>query len=291
MTEGEKMSDQRKSALVTGASSGIGMETARKLAEKGIETIVVARRMERLETLAQAHEEIVPRQVDLTDPDQVENFCTELSARKPPVTILVNNAGYSIRGMFEAVPLADIRRLFEVNVFALVRITQACLPGMRRARMGTIINVSSIAGKFAFPGNGPYTAAKHAVEAFTDALRHEVAPFGIRVVALRPAFIATEFNTVVNEMSAEFTSRVSEDYQKIAETAKATLGQMWADIELFEPGVVADVITQAIFSNHPNAAYAVGPMTEEFLSERARLDDDAWRAFMDKRTGLEGLSL
>lgn len=285
------MPEKKETALVTGASSGIGMETARRLAEKGISVIAAARRTDRLEELSRTYDSIVPRPVDLTDPDQVEAFCAEISAKEQPVTILVNNAGYSIRGMFEAVPIEDIKQLFEVNVFALVRITQACLPGMRRTRHGAIVNVSSIAGKFAFPGNGPYTAAKHAVEGFTDALRHEAAPLGIRVVSIRPAFIATEFNTVTNEKSAAFASRTADDYRKIAETAKESLGQMWASIKLCEPKAVAEVITEAIFSENPKAAYAVGPMTDEFLSKRAELDDDEWRTFMDEKTGLAGLSV
>jgi NAD(P)-dependent dehydrogenase (short-subunit alcohol dehydrogenase family) len=118
-----------------------------------------------------------------------------------------------------------------------------------------------------------------------------VAPFGVRVVSIRPGFIATEFNTVANQMSAGLTSPVLEDYERISQTAREALGRMWADVEPFAPEVVAQLILEVVRSEHPRAAYAIGPLTEELLAERARLNDDEWRDAMDKRTGLDGLIL
>ena len=114
-----------------------------------------------LEALAEQYEGILPKQVDLSVPEEVEKFCAYLSALKEPVSVLINNAGYSIRGAFEDVSLDAARRIFEVNLFALMRVTQACLPGMRSLRKGTIVNLSSIVGKFTFPMSGVYAASKH----------------------------------------------------------------------------------------------------------------------------------
>lgn len=285
------MSENYKIAIVTGASSGIGLKTAIKLVDHGYRVWTVARRLEKLKALAEEYRQFVPHPVDLAKPDQVEAFCREISTAKHPVTVLVNNAGYSLRGVIENVPLDQIKSLFEVNVFALLRITQACLSRMRPLRAGTIINISSIAGKFTFPGNGPYAASKHAVEAFTDALRHELSPLGIRVVSIRPAFIKTEFNDVSNKMSAEFVPDVHTEYQQISATARDKLNAMWAELKLMEPEAVADLIMEIIGSDKPRAAYAIGPKVEEFLSQRIRLNDDEWKEFLDKKMGLYDLKL
>ena len=178
------MSEQKETALVTGASSGIGRETALKLAQKGFAVIAAARRMERLVELADQVEGITPVHVDLSQPEETEKFCGYLSELPTPVSVLVNNAGYSVRGALEDVSIGTVKRLFEVNLFALIRITQACLPAMRSQRKGIIVNLSSIVGKFTFPGSGVYAASKHALEAITDAMRLELEPLGIRVVTI-----------------------------------------------------------------------------------------------------------
>ena len=163
--------------------------------------------LDRLVELAGQVEGIAPLDVDLSDTDDLEKFCGHISGLSEPVSVLINNAGYSLRGVLEDVSIEAAKRMFDVNVFALMRVTQACLPGMRKMRGGTIVNLSSMAGKFAFPGSGPYAATKHAVEAITDALRIEVRPFGIRVVAIRPGFIATEFNDVVTAETGDLFAR------------------------------------------------------------------------------------
>src|SRR4030043_758480 len=118
-------------ALVTGASSGIGRETVRRLAQEGFQVIASARRKERLDELAKENQNIIPRPVDLSDTQQLEKFCQELLDLSEPISVLINNAGFSVRGAVEDVSLASIRRLFEVNLFALIKIIQACLPRVR----------------------------------------------------------------------------------------------------------------------------------------------------------------
>ena len=216
-------------ALVTGASSGIGKETAVRLAERGLQVIAAARRLDRLEELAKRHRSIIPKQVDLSDPTDTENFCSYLSELPQPVSILINNAGYATRGVLEDVPLEKIKRVFEVNLFALIRVTQACLPAMRANRSGIIVNVSSIVGKFSFPGSCVYAASKYAVEGITDGLRVELAPFGIRVVAIRPGAIATEFGQVAEQMTGDLLGTTDPDYRPFYQTAKAATEEIWAD--------------------------------------------------------------
>ena len=285
------MEEQKQTALVTGASSGIGREAAIRLAAKGFEVIAAARRMDRLNELADQVKGITPRQVDLSQPADTETFCSFLSDLSEPVSVLINNAGYSIRGALEDVSMEAIKRLFEVNLFALMRVTQACLPGMRKLRKGTVVNLSSIAGKFAFPGSGVYAAAKYAVEGISDALRLELSPFGIRVVAIRPGPIATEFNEVATELTGDLMARTNPDYKSMYQTAGAETGKLFAGLSIPGPELIADLILNAVLSDDPKAVYCAGPLSEDFLGKRANLDDDAFHSFMLEKFGLMGLQI
>jgi len=289
--KGEKMELTRGTALVTGASSGIGRETAIGLAKEGYRVIASARREERLTELANENPNIIPRPVDLSNAEALETFCQDISSLSEPVSVLINDAGYSLRGAVEDVSIPSIRRLFEVNLFALIRVTQACLPGMRRLRKGTIINLSSIIGKFPFPTSGPYAATKHAVEAISDALRIEVRPFGIRVVTIRPGVIATEFNQVANQLTGDLLSRTDPDYKPVYQAYGAGMGKLFANLSIPGPELVAKTILEAVLSDSPKASYAVGPLVEEILGQRLRLDDDAFTAFLAEKTGLKDLKL
>ena len=285
----EKMTE--KKALVTGASSGIGRETAIGLAKKGYQVIVAARRLDRLQELAEQVQGIVPVQVDLSVPQKVEDFCGYLLDQKDPVSVLINNAGYSVRGALEDVSMESIRRLFEVNVFSLIRVTQSCLPGMRKLRTGTIVNLSSMVGKFVFPMSGVYASTKHAVEAISDALRIELRPFGINVVTIRPGVIATEFNEVGNQMTGDLMARTDPDYRPIYEAAGAGAGKMFAGVTLPGPELIADTIVEAVLSDSPKAVYSAGPMSDEFLGKRFSLDDDAFDRFLTDKVELTGLKV
>jgi len=282
---------KRGKALVTGASSGIGKETAIKLAQEGFQVIAAARRKERLDDLAKQNPNIIPRPVDLSDSRALEDFSRELLNFSEPVTVLVNNAGFSIRGAIEDVPISAVKSLFEVNLFALIRITQACLPGMRRLRQGTIINLSSIVGKFPFPTSGPYSATKHAVEAITDALRMEVRPFGIHVITIRPGVIGTEFNETANRLTGDLLSRTDPDYKPVYQTYGAGMGKLFANVSIPGPELIANLIVEAVLSESPRTVYAAGPFVEELLGERLRLDEEGFYELLTEKTGLKGLKV
>jgi short-subunit dehydrogenase len=283
------MSEQKKTALVTGASSGIGRETALKLAGKGLTVIAAARRQERLIEMANQVEGITPVRVDLSQPQDTEKFCDYLAQLSTPVSILINNAGYSLRGALEDVSIEAAKRLFEVNLFALMRITQACLPAMRRQRKGIIVNLSSIVGKFTFPGSGIYASSKHALEAITDAMRLELEPLGIKVVTIRPGPIATEFNDVAIQMTGDLMDRTDPDYKPIYQTAGENTGKMFADLHIPGPELIANLIMEAVLSEKPKLVYSAGPINDEFLGNRADFDDERFHHFMMEKFGLKDL--
>ena len=285
------MTDKRGTAVVTGASSGMGREIARGLAEKGFQVIGAARRMDRLRALTEELEGFTAQQVDFSDPKSLEAFCAYLSKLPEPVAVLVNNAGYSLRGAIEDVDVEAAKKMFDVNVFALMRVTQACLPGMRNQRRGTVVNISSMVGKFPFPMSGVYAATKHAVEAITDALRMEVRPFGIKVIKIRPGFVNTEFNEVANRLAGDLLARTDPDYKPLYQESGAAVGKLFVNATVPGPEVIAEMVVEAVLSDSPKMVYSGGFLSEEFLAHRFELDDEGFDRYMSEKTGLAGLKL
>jgi short-subunit dehydrogenase len=187
---------------VTGASSGIGRETARKLGFSGTDLVLVARDTERLKALA---DEIGARATpgpavevlgaDLADPADLAAVEARLADRERPIDLLVNNAGFGTYGPFADLPVDDEEREIRVNVVAVVRLAHAALGAMRDRGHGTIVNVSSVAGLQATPGNATYGASKAFVATFSEALHEEAKASGVVVTAVLPGFTRTEFQT------------------------------------------------------------------------------------------------
>src|SRR5437868_13167103 len=180
-----------KAVLITGCSSGIGHATAEHLAGRGWKVYATARRPESISDLEAAGCKTLA--LDVNDESSMAEAVRHVEAAEGAVGVLVNNAGYSQSGPVEEIPLDDVRRQFETNVFGLVRLCQLALPGMRRQAWGKIVNVSSMGGKLVFPGGGFYHGTKYAVEAISDALRFEVRGFGVDVILIEPGLIVTNF--------------------------------------------------------------------------------------------------
>jgi NAD(P)-dependent dehydrogenase (short-subunit alcohol dehydrogenase family) len=202
------------------------------------------------------------------------------------VGVLVNNAGYSQSGATETVPMDQIRRQFETNVFGLIRMSQLVLPGMRRQRWGRIVNISSMGGRLTFPGGGIYHATKHAVEAICDAMRFEVREFGIDVVCVEPGLIVTGFGDAAVASIAEAESSRDPDpddpYGEFnTAVASATAGVYEGPMKAFGggPDAVAKVIEKAISKRRPRARYLVTPSART-VHLRGLMPDRAWDAMM-----------
>src|SRR5438105_4304740 len=180
-----------RAVLITGCSTGIGRATAERLVERGHTVYATARRPESIADLEGKGCKTLA--LDVTDEESMKAAVAAVEEAEGAVGALVNNAGYSQSGAIEDVPMEQVRRQFETNVFGLIRMCQLVLPGMRKQGWGKIVNVSSMGGKLTFPGGGIYHGTKHAVEAISDALRFEVRGFGIDVIVIQPGLIKTQF--------------------------------------------------------------------------------------------------
>ena len=190
-----------KAVLITGCSTGIGRSTAEHLAARGWTVYATARRPESIADLAQRGCRTLA--LDVCDEGSMRAAVTQIEQAEGAIGVLVNNAGYGQEGVFEEVPMTEVRRQFETNVFGLTRLTQLVLPGMRRQGWGKIVNLSSMGGKLTLPGGAFYHATKHAVEALSDALRFEVRGFGVDVIVIEPGPIKTQFgDTAINSLSS-----------------------------------------------------------------------------------------
>ncbi|MGZ5622989.1 MAG: SDR family oxidoreductase [Methylobacter sp.] len=180
--------------LITGASCGIGLATADYFHRKGWNVAASMREPAKDLVLGDRHGLIRP-QLDVTNPESIQAAVDEVLERWGRIDVLVNNAGYGLIGAFEAADEMQIRRQFEVNVFGLMALTRAVLPSMREAGSGALVNISSMAGYACFPYYSLYHASKWAVEGFSESLRYEMEPFGIRVKLVEPGVVKTDFHT------------------------------------------------------------------------------------------------
>src|SRR3712207_5537477 len=273
---------ESRAVLITGCSTGIGRATAEHLAAKDWPVYATARRVEAVADLESAGCKVMA--LDVTDEESMRNAVARVEEEHGAVGVLVNNAGYSQSGTIEEVPMDDVRRQFETNVFGLIRLTQLVLPAMRRQRWGKIVNISSMGANFTFPGGGFYHATKHAVDALSDALRFEVKGFGIDVVIIQPGLIMTNFGErAVGEMESATDGGdgpYAEFNAKLAAATKGVYEQGPAAKLGGGPDTVARAIEKAITARRPKARYRVTPSAHLLITQKRLMPDRVWDAFM-----------
>jgi len=265
-----------KIVLITGCSSGIGDETARHLAARGWTVYATARRPETLADLEAAGCKTLA--CDVTDEESMRGCVDAVVAAEGAVGVLVNNAGYSQSGAVESVDMDSIRRQFETNVFGLIRMSQLVLPGMRDQRWGRIVNISSMGGRLTFPGGGIYHATKHAVEAICDAMRFEVAGFGVDVVCVEPGLIVTGFGDAAARSLEEGASGEGPYGEFNARVGAATEGVYKGPMRRLGggPETVARAIEKAITARRPRSRYKVTPSAKLAIAQRRLVSDRLW---------------
>jgi NAD(P)-dependent dehydrogenase (short-subunit alcohol dehydrogenase family) len=270
-----------QTALVTGASSGIGEATALKLAELGFAVYGAARRIDRLEQLSAAG--VRPLAMDVTDERSMKAGIDRIVAETGRIDVLVNNAGYGSYGAIEDVPIDEARRQFEVNVFGAAALIQLVLPHMRSERAGTIVNISSMGGKIYTPFGGWYHGTKFALEALSDCLRVEVKRFGINVVVIEPGAIRTEWGGIAADGLKEVSGEGA--YAEQATAMSKLLGAETSARRSSPPSVIADAVAKAVTSRRPRTRYAVGRGAKPAIAMRRILPDRGFDALITRATG------
>ena len=253
-------SDDRGAVVITGASTGIGKATALRLDNLGFHVFAGVRRTEDGEALQrEASDRLTPLRIDVTEQRSIDEAAEQVAASGLPVTGLVNNAGVGTGGPYEFIPIDTLRMQFEVNYFGHVAVTQAFIPALRSTQ-GRIVNMGSIAGRMAPPFVGPYSASKFALEAFTDSLRVELAPWKIGVAIVEPGVIATPIWDKATETINQLRSdRPEEAFALYGDAIEAV--ERWVETSA-ETAIDADKVAQAVehalTAKRPKARYLVG---------------------------------
>jgi len=247
-----------KTVLITGCSSGIGRATARAFLDEGWQVYATSRDPDDVADLAEAGCETAA--LDVTDDEQVDAVVERVVADTGRIDCLVNNAGYAQMGPVEDVPVEDVHRQFDVNIYGPHRLSRAVLPHMRERGDGTVVNVSSLAGRVSYPGSGVYCGSKFALEAMSDALRAEVESFDVDVVLVEPGPVETEFaDRVESEVEELDRTDAYASLYKILDDTAAIGGGGPASVP---PRRVAEVVLNAASSTEPAARYPVGPFAD-----------------------------
>jgi NAD(P)-dependent dehydrogenase (short-subunit alcohol dehydrogenase family) len=251
--------------FITGCSTGFGLELARQAVEHGHRTVLTARHPAKLEGYG-ANDNVLVLQLDVTQPAQVAAAVQAAEARFGAIDVLVNNAGIGYFAAIEEGEPAEVRKMFEVNVFGLTAMVQAVLPGMRQRRSGCIVNLSSLAGLRGMPALGQYNATKFAVEGLSEALRREVAEMGIQVMVVEPSGFRTDWAG----RSAQESKHQIDDYM-------ATAGQVRTQVressghQPGDPVRAARAILQAVGSGNPPHHLLLG--NDAFDGAMAKVDE------------------
>jgi NAD(P)-dependent dehydrogenase (short-subunit alcohol dehydrogenase family) len=265
-----------KAVLITGCSSGIGRATAERLATDGWKVYATARKRKAISDLKDKGCETLS--LDVTDEESMTAAVTAVTEAEGAVGVLVNNAGYSQSGAVESIPLDQIRRQFETNVFGLIRMCQLVLPGMREQSWGKIVNIGSMGGRLTFPGGGAYHATKYSVEALSDALRFEVRGFGVDVILVEPGLIVTSFGETASATVEgggpyeHFNRHVAKTTEEAYRGPLVKLGG--------GPETVAGTIAKALTAERPKARYAVTPSAHLMINQRRFTPDRLWDLMM-----------
>ena len=270
-----------KVALVTGCSSGIGFETALALAREGYQTYASMRDTKKGAKIQEISKKeklpitIIPLDVDKAE--SVESAIKQIMVEKKRIDVLVNNAGYGTFGCLEDLTIDELKAQFETNFFAVARLIQKIAPIMRNQKSGTIVNISSVAGRIGFPGSPAYISSKFAIEGLSECLRYELSPFGVNTIIIEPGVIKTNF---FSSMQMPKHAKPDSPYSEI--TNKVVAGvKMMAEMGT-HPKEVADAIVKALKEKNPLPRYPVGNDALMFLEAKKMKTDIEFENYLKK---------
>jgi NAD(P)-dependent dehydrogenase (short-subunit alcohol dehydrogenase family) len=269
-------------AVVTGSSSGIGFETSLLLAKNGFFTYATMRNVDKSNKIFDLKQkEKLPLEVlklDVTDDKSVKEAIEKIANEQGTVNVLVNNAGYALVGPLEELSIQEFKEQFETNVFGAIRVTQAVLPIMRKQRHGTIVNISSVAGRIGFPLTSAYVSSKFALEGLSESMAYEIDQFGTKVVLIEPGVIKTNFDN--NLKIGKKVSTTNDRNSPYADITEKRIAGFKPRFENGSPAIeVAKVILKAITSNNvpPESRYLVGNDAFKLMEIRKNKSDKEFR--------------
>lgn len=268
-------------AVVTGSSSGIGMVTALALARNGYVAYASMRDLgkgDEIQSLAdKEHLQLRTVQLDVTDDSSVRGAVKKIVDEAGRIDVLVNNAGYGLVGPFEELSIDEIKKQFETNFYGVIRVTQTVLPHMRRQRSGgRIINISSGAGRFGYPGGAAYVSSKFALEGLSECMAQELEQFGIKVVLIEPGFIKTNFGN--NRAVAQHAMDPNSPYVQMMQQMQSTTGKLAGNAA--PASLVAEKVLQAATAESPKLRYLAGQDVEQWLAAKKSMSDEEFFAML-----------
>ena len=286
------MNAQRGSqtVLITGATDGLGKAAALLLAEHGYRVFAAGRSAEKralLDTLAKEKKlPLESLEMDVCDDNSVQNAVASVLKKAGAIDVLINNAGLVYPGAVEDLRMEDWRRQFETNFFGVIRVTQAVLPQMRERRKGRILMMSSVSGFVTPPTQGAYSASKHAIEALSNALRHELYPFGIHTVLIQPGYIVTNIQSTAMSLAETYQEKIKNGpYARMYATYMGNASSTRAQSKT-TPEDCARIMLNAIEAPHPKARYVVTPLATLAKWAKRLLPDSAADRIIRKRYGI-----
>ena len=270
-----------KVALVTGCSSGIGLETALALARDGFYTFATMRDLTKTEKIEEAiKKENLNVEILELDVDNEESASTAIEAilgKKQRIDVLVNNAGYGMWGTVEDLSVDEFKEQFETNFFSIIRLIHKIAPIMRKQGSGDIVNISSVAGRIGFPVSPAYISSKFALEGLSESLRFELMPFGVNVIIIEPGVIKTNF---FNSMKMAEKSNKNSEYNEITEKVISGV-KMMAEMGT-HPNEVANTVVKALKDENPLPRYVVGNDAMMFLEAKKMKTDIEFENYLKK---------
>tara|TARA_B100001013_G_scaffold299618_1_gene200787 strand:+ start:163 stop:996 length:834 start_codon:yes stop_codon:yes gene_type:complete len=270
-----------KVALVTGSSSGIGLETSLSLARNGFHTFATMRDLNKdaeiKEVVRKENLNVEILQLDVDNEESVNEVINTIMERKDRIDVLINNAGYGMWGTVEDVSINEFKEQFETNFFSIIRLIHRVAPIMRKQGSGDIVNISSVAGRIGFPVSPAYISSKFALEGLSESLRFELMPFGVNVIIIEPGVIKTNF---FNSMKLAKKSNQDSEYKEITEKVISGV-KMMAEMGT-HPKEVADAVVKALKEENPHPRYVVGNDAMMFLEAKKMKTDMEFENYLKK---------
>ncbi|VFJ15227.1 SDR family oxidoreductase [Candidatus Nitrosocosmicus franklandus] len=279
--------DRQKVVIVTGSSSGIGLETSILLARSGYTTYATMRDIDKAKPLREiAINESLPLtiiQLDVTKENSVSNAIESITKSSGRIDILVNNARYGLTGAFEDLEIDEIKSLYETNFFGLIRTTQSVLPVMRQQKSGIIVNISSGLGRFGIATSSAYSSSKFAIEGLTESMSYELEAFGIRTIIVEPGIIKTNF--LKSSKLARKATDPNSPYRNFIQNMEKGMKNLIENGQ--DPRFVAEIILKAIEDPIPRIRYLAGKDVEQIMQIKSKLSDEDFHIMLKKMANLK----